>query len=207
MATTRIITDLPGYLANVSDSVTRGRIEAMLIFLAEAEANAKRQAIINFSGRNNRKLSGRLLNSIYTGLKQKSDNEMPVGILGTRGIPYARIHEYGGKIYPKKAKHLWLKQWGGDADQFRRMTPREFIAAKQTDPKHFKMFRSKRGNLIAAYEFMKGRSDPEIVPLFVLKDSVEMPERSFLRVGINKALLNYPQIARQRIAMSMRRTT
>lgn len=206
MGKVRDLRELSIYIRNTKSALVRGHAEAMLIVTGDAEAYAKRIATQKFTGRNGRKLSGRLLNAIYSGFTPFSAGQsLPVGFVGTRGIPYGRIHEYGGRIVPKNAKHLWVKQWGGDANKFRRMTPREFIAAKQKEPSRFRIFRSKAGNLIAAFQLIKNKASQKarITPLFILKNQVTIPERSYIREGIALALKKYPQIARQKIAKSL----
>lgn len=185
----RPISELADYIQASKDATLKAYTRALLSFLSHAEAEAKRNATRQFIGRNGRRLSGRLLNSIYTDVVfDSSSNKLPVGVIGTRGIAYGRIHEYGGKIEPKKAKHLWLKQWGGRADKFRRMTPTEFINEKNANPKEYKIFTSKKNNLIAAYTPAGG----DIVPLFVLRSSVTMPERPYIRPAVETALKKFP---------------
>lgn len=192
----RDLSELAGYLRSTKDAVFKAHTLSLLKFLSEAEALAKRNVTRNFVGRRGRKLSGRLLNSIFTRVELRSGSQLPVGIIGTRGIPYGAVHEYGNdNIRPKKAKHLWVKQWGGKADKFRRMTPREFIAAKEADPRQYSIFPSKKGNLVAAWT----PTDKEVIPLFILRDRVSIPARPYIRPAIEEALNTYPQTMRQQI--------
>lgn len=187
----RNIEELVDYLRSSTDAVGIAYVRTLVGVLSIAEAKAKRNATQQFTGRRGRKLSGRLLNSIFTMVDFNRGNSLlPVGVLGTRGIPYGRIHEYGGEITPKKAKHLWVKQWGGRADKFRRLTPTEFIKLKQQNPSQYKIFRSQanRNNLIAAYEPSAG----DVVPLFVLRDRVNIPSRPYLTPAVEEALKEFP---------------
>lgn len=171
---------------------------AMLEIIQDAERRAKENAKRQFIGRNGRRLTGRLLNAIYSGFTPfRPGQSLPRGFIGTRGIPYGRIHEFGGTITPKTARHLWIKQWGGRADKYRRMTPREFIQAKEQDPDRFAILTSKRGGMIAA-ELEKRRNRPSnITALFVLKDKVTIPARPYLIPAIEDALEAYPKVARR----------
>lgn len=187
---TRPLEDLIAYLQKTRDSTFKAYTRELLSLLSHAEAEAKRNAAQQFIGRNGRRLSGRLLNSIYSSVNFDSSNGgLPTGVIGTRGIAYGRIHEYGGKIEPKKAKHLWLKQWGGRADRFRRMTPTEFIQEKNANPSEYKIFKSKKNNLIAAYTPAGG----DVVPLFVLRSSVTIPARPYLTPAVETALKEFPK--------------
>ncbi len=186
----RNIDELVEYLTRSKNAVEIAYVRSLVGLLSIAEAKAKRNATKQFIGRNGRKLSGRLLNSIYTMVDfNRSDSLLPVGVLGTRGIPYGRIHEYGGEITPKKAKNLWVKQWGGRADKFRRLTPTEFIKLKKENPDEYKIFRSKKNNLIAAYT----PAADDVVPLFVLRQRVEIPKRPYLAPALQEALQEFPE--------------
>jgi hypothetical protein len=185
----RSIEQLVDYVKKTQNATFKAYTRALLSMLSHAEAEAKRNITRQFVGRNGRKLSGRMLNSVFFDVQfDASKGNLPIGVFGTRGIPYGRIHEYGGEIRPKKAKHLWLKQWGGRADKFRRMTPTEFIKEKNSNPKEYKIFMSKKNNLIAAYTPANG----DIVPLFVLRQRVTIPERPYLRPALETALKDFP---------------
>lgn len=186
----RPIEDLIKYIRSVKGSTYKTYTRALLASLSQAEAEAKRNITRQFVGRNGRRLSGRLLNSVFHTVSFDSNkNGLPTGILGVKGIPYGLIHEYGGTITPKKAKNLWIKQWGGRADKFRRLTPTEFINLKKSNPEQYKIFRSKKNNLIAAYTPAAG----QVVPLFVLRQKVTIPERPYLRPALETALKDFPK--------------
>ena len=170
--------------------------------LVELTQRAHEEALINarsnFTGRNDRKLSGRLLNAIYTEF-DLTGGRVPRAFLGTKGIPYGAVHEYGHpRIVPVRAKHLWVKLTNkGD---FRRLTPTEFFKLRNENNKpskgdsdkpqrkiRFSIFRSKKGNLIAA-RIEQFKKKLKITPLFALKDQVKIPERPYLRPAIKTAL-------------------
>lgn len=90
------------------------------------------------------------------------------GIFGRKAVKYARIHEHGGKIRPKKAKILTIPLPGikGRAANF----PDAFI------------IKSKKGNLLLVEK--KGKKG--IRPLFALKSEVDIPARHWLSKSIKE---------------------
>jgi len=89
------------------------------------------------------------------------------GIFGRRAVKYARIHELGGKIRPKRAKMLTIPLPGvkGRAANY----PDAFI------------IRSKKGNLLIVEKSGLG-----IKPLFALKSEVDIPARHWLSESIRQ---------------------
>lgn len=192
----RDLIDLVDYLHGTKEATFKAYTRSLLAFLSSAEAKAKRNATRQFIGRRGRKLSGRLLNSIYTSVDfNRGSSVVPIGVIGVRGIPYGKIHEYGGSITPKKAKNLWVKQWGGKADKFRRLTPSEFMDLKKSNPSEYAIFRSKKNNLIAAYT----PAADQVIPLFVLRQRVDIPARPYLEPAIVEALEDFPKHMRDNI--------
>jgi phage gpG-like protein len=124
-----------------------------------------------------------------------------------RGIPYGAIHEFGGTITAKKAKHLWVKV--DHKGKFKRLTPREFFELRRKEQtrarakttgrgggrrgKRYDIFRSKKGNLIAA-EIDQLKSGNKIRPLFVLKKSVNIPARPYIQPAIAAAVKDWPKL-------------
>jgi len=91
--------------------------------------------------------------------------------------PYARIHEYGGVIKPKKAKFLAIplqKTRGGAASFASAMGPRNY-------PGKLTFVVSKKGNLLLGLVLYKGGKQKGFKPLYVLKRSVYIPPRLGLR--------------------------
>jgi len=94
-----------------------------------------------------------------------------IGIIGSN-LPYARIHEFGGTIQPKKAKWLTIPtQFNLTERGIMRIPPRQVKGA---------FFVKVENNLI-----MFGESPVEsgIVPMFVLKKRVDIPKRPYLTPG------------------------
>lgn len=90
------------------------------------------------------------------------------GIFGRRAVKYARIHEFGGKIRPVKAKMLTIPLPGikGRAANY----PDSFI------------IKSKKGNLLIVEKAGKRG----IRPLFALKKEVTIPARHWLSRSIDE---------------------
>jgi len=191
------------YIKGMNNAFTRGYSLALLQATIDAERLAKRNATRQFTGRRNRKLSGRLLNSIYSGFTEAGG--MPQSFIGTKGIPYGAVHEYGHDgIKPVKAQHLWVKMWGGAADKFRRMTPTDFIK-EMRNSKAFQIFRSKAGNLLAFHvvKISGKKVKYKLTPLFHLRDEVKIKERPYLRPAIEEAFEDFGGIAAKRIAQEL----
>ena len=93
-----------------------------------------------------------------------------IGLVGTRGVPYAPVHEFGAEIVPKKAKYLTIPI--GD-NRRRDGLPR--IRTKDIDAPFFV---KKHGTL-----FMGGRDEGI---LFVLKKKITVPPRPYIQPAIDK---------------------
>jgi phage gpG-like protein len=147
---------------------------AKLGSLAHAEAikNSKKQ----FIGRGDRTLTGRLMNSIFWRVGKHEGKD--TAFVGVRGIPYGRIHEYGGKITPKKSKFLWVRSpyAARKGSKFKNFTPSDFYNAVKTDPTHYFYGGSFGSTGTAMYK--RGKT---FEALFFLKKSVWIPERPYLR--------------------------
>ena len=202
MAKVRNIKELSVYLRNTRSAIVRGHGEAMLRVLQEVEAVAKRNVTREFIGRNGRRLSGRLLNSVFTGFDPFTPGQsLPRGFVGTRGVPYGRIHEEGGKIVPKTAKWLWIKQYGGKADQFRRLTPTDFVTKMKQKDRRFKILGKGTPGKVAVFQAFK---DGDFVKLFALAQSVDMPARPYLRPAVDEVIAKYGSIARKVLSKELR---
>ena len=199
MAKPKNIAQLARYIQKTRNDILRAHAESLLKIVTDAEAQAKKNAVKQFIGRNGRKLSGRLLNSIYSGFETTPGNKkLPTGFVGTRGIPYGRIHELGGTITPKKAKYLWIKDH--TTKKFRRMTPSEFVQKMKSGDSRFKILRGPKG-AVAVFQARKTKKKKESVSdflvLFRLTKKVVMPKRPYLQPAVDKALLNYRSYSRR----------
>ncbi len=115
--------------------------------------------------------SGRLVRSVRQSVKVKGSKvENVEGRIGTPGIVYGRMHEFGGKIRPKKAKYLTVPL---DAALNKDGTPKK-KSAREWDNSF--VAKSKKGNLIIFQ-----RRAGKIIPLYVLKEEVTIPPR--LKMG------------------------
>lgn len=203
MAKARTIRELTSYMMRTRSAVIQAHSRALIQVASNAELLAKKNSKEQFTGRNGRTLTGRLLNSIFKGFEFDGDGDLPTAFIGTRGIPYGRIHEYGGKIEPKKAKYLWLKNHRAKA--FKRLTPSQW----------FTLFMNSRASKIskkqsvAKFRFSFNRtgkpwaagveSNKEFVPLFFLKDMVKIPARPYLTPAAKEAVKNYPAEASKQL--------
>ena len=93
------------------------------------------------------------------------------------GLPYAAIHEYGGTIKPKSSKYLAIPL---DAAK----TPAGVPRGAPRDFQDTFFFKSKAGNLLIGQKGIGGG----LIPLFVLKKSVEIPKRRWASSAIDKTL-------------------
>jgi len=183
------IKDLSKFILESKDATESAKLRALIATVQFAEAQAKKNAKEQFKGRNDRTLTGRLLNSIYSGYeKQEGPNGEITGYVGTKGIPYGRIHEYGGTIVPIKAKHLWIPQYAKAG----KMTPKEFIRLTQSNPKFYHLFNKFAGRWTGAYRYSNDRGSKikkkVYEPLFFLVDKVTIPERPYITPAMEVAL-------------------
>lgn len=138
--------------------------------------------------------SGRLLNAIY------SDYDAPNlrSFVGVKGVPYGAIHEYGGKIVPKKAKFLWQPsaEKNQKGSKYRRMTPGEFYK-RSREPRwgqigqNYVFWKTKTGSTIAAVFEKVGKYKERFTPLFFLRKKVTIPARPYIAPGIQQAIKGY----------------
>lgn len=191
MAKPRDITEMFDYIRSLADASQRAASLATIQTGQYAHVEAVKNVRTQFTGRNNRTLSGGLLNSIYVEYDAEPKSPVLEVHLGTRGIPYGRIHEFGGEIEPVKAEKLWIPQYKYAG----RMTPTEFMELRRQNPK-----------LYVITPDMAGRRDnpsggnDDITPLFMRVDRVEIPERPYLRPALTKAALAFVRFFTRQLA-------
>lgn len=123
--------------------------------------------------------TGRLRNSIA------GQSERVVGgVRGTIGtnVKYARIHEYGGTIRPRNARALAIPI----TPQAKRLS----IAMSATGLSSLRQFSDMYVRQRDGRAFLHSRSQRNVV--FVLKRSVKIREKAYLRIGLKQAV---PRIA------------
>jgi hypothetical protein len=176
------------FMRNAPDAIARAKGIALanVITMAEAEAkrNSKDPAIWNTRGRYGRTLTGGLLNAIYSGFEKNGENIS--GYVGVRGIPYGRIHEYGGEIKPVNAQHLWVPNYRKAG----KMTPREFVQLMKAQPDRYAIFGHKNqvaARWTGAYQFIGRKKTKTYDILFNLLNKVTIPERPYVTPAIEKA--------------------
>lgn len=191
------------YLNKLKDALLVGHGLALISIAQQAELLAKKNVTKNFTGRSGRKLSGRLLNSIFTRFEtNRGAIKYYQAYVGSRGTPYAAIHEFGGKITPKKAKALWLKNYEVPS-KYRRITPTEFFNKKNSRQANGVKYRMtiKNGKLTTAGVEENGN----YLPLFFMRDFVNIPERPYLRPAVKDATKNISKESKRWILDVMRK--
>ena len=111
--------------------------------------------------------TGRLINSIkYKIYANSSTSKVEVG---SYGVPYAAIHEFGGDITPRNARFLTIPL----SDEFRGRSARDFddLFVKKIGGKLFLVRNRKGGGLQFAY---------------VLRSSVHIPPRPYMRPALKQ---------------------
>lgn len=186
MTTYLEISQLRDYISRCENTMSRAFYKAMIATTQEIEKQAKINARKEFRGRNDRKLTGGLLNSIHTGYVLEGTEFQ--GFVGTQGIPYGRIQELGGKIEPVKAKKLWLPVYKNAG----KMTPREFVRLTQTNPAYYHMFDKVAARWTGAYDYVSGKLKKEYEPLFFLRDEVNLKARPYLTPAVDVGLTKFP---------------
>lgn len=131
--------------------------------------------------------TGALLNSIGASKRVYRDADgNVVGEIGSQGIPYARIHEFGGTIVPKNARALTIpteenRRPDGlpkyTIDDLKRSGIPIFVA-KGTLFAVFQRTRRTKGGMMG----VGGMG--QITPMFLLRSSVNIPARPYLRPAI-----------------------
>ena len=178
---TRDIRELATYVKKANSVLLKAHGLSLLDMVTKAEELAKLNVKDTFGKTGSRRRqSGRLLNSIFGGAEQASrTGSLPEGFIGTRGIPYGRVHEMGGVIRPVKAQNLWAKNYDVPA-KFKRMTPTEFIRAKQADPSAFSIVTGQRSTVALAHAGGGRAGSAKSVVLFFLLKKVTIPARPYL---------------------------
>lgn len=218
MSKQRNISELQAYLKQTRSNLVKGYGLALIQTTQEIEGLAKRNVTQQFTGRNKRTLTGRLLNSVFSGFEKKA-NGLPTAFVGVRGIPYGAIHEFGGVITPKKAKNLWLKNHDVPS-KYKRMTPREFVENMKKSGKglsrgqeSFSIIPTKKGGLIAVVQknFITGDSglsakslQNKVIPLFFLRKKVTIPKRPYLTPAIKQGVKKMPKNINRQILNVLR---
>ena len=128
---------------------------------------------VNVSGKILRVRSGRLRASITHRVQQTPD-----GIEGRVGpnVPYARIHEFGGVIRPKRSKHLTIPiNEALTPAGVPRYTARQLIASPGVGGFSSTFFAKK-----TIFGVRSGRA----IPVFALVDMVRIKEKRFMRISL-----------------------
>jgi phage gpG-like protein len=184
----RDIKEMADYIKRVKKDLRRASLLTLVELAQYAQVEAIRNVKRNFGGRGH-KLTGQLMNSIYY---EFEGTVKPVAYLGTRGIPYGRIHELGGTIKPRAANWLW-QPMPEKKGRFKRLTPSEFYKnyTKRGSRYGFINTRDNKGHL-AIYEQKPGPDDVvRFKVLFMLRKKVNIKKRPYLRPAVEAALERY----------------
>lgn len=149
-------------LAKEKNSMRRNILKVLLLINMEVRENAIR----NVSQRLNRNGTSRgvLKNSISL----ETENGLPLVAAGGAGIPYANIHEFGGKIIPKNVN--WLTIPNG----------REYYGKKARDFNvYFRLINPQLGALV-------DKNTNKVI--FWLKKQVVIKKKSYLTDAGNTAM-------------------
>lgn len=114
----------------------------------------------NLTGRVLKVQTGRLRSSIHHSVKVTARSAR--GVIGTN-VVYARIHEYGGVITPKRVRYLTIPFPG--VKGFAREYQNTFVAKS------------------IIFQRVSGK---KIRPLFLLRSSVVIPERPYVRPAVEE---------------------
>jgi len=191
------IKDLSKYLAGLTSKVETANIRALarLGMAGEQRAKSNIRKTFGYAGKTR---TNNLMNSIFWDLR--STGRKLVAVIGSRGVIYARLQEYGYKdLKPVHARFLWIglrDQWR-KGSKFAKMTPREFVTAKEKEPGKYFFF--KRGEPFSRYADMaiagartSDRKDG-LRRLWQIRSSVTIPARPYLLPAVREIAGNYPQ--------------
>lgn len=158
--------------------------------IKKASTTVLRQLVSNVSGVILKRRTGNLARSMGWRL-DKDKNGVPEATVGsgaslkTARMSYANIHETGGTIRPINAKMLTIPlKAAKTAAGVPRFTAREVQSGAAGYDSSF-IGRSKSGNLIL-FGSIKGMAKIKVVPLFLLKDKVDIPARRYMSVTVEQ---------------------
>ena len=156
--------------------------------LLKASSTVMKQLVSNCSGIILHRRTGNLVKSMGFHIDKGKDGSLESTIgsgasLKTNRMIYANILETGGVIKPVRAKMLAIPigkalTRAGVA----RFKPRE-ITSQGYDSSFIR--RSKSGNLIL-FGAIKGKAKIKVIPLFLLKDSVTIPEFKYMQTTVDQ---------------------
>ncbi len=127
---------------------------------------------VSLPGSGLKRRSGALSTSIVAGKTVRTLSSVVGRVIAGQGLPYARIHEYGGTITPKHAQFLAIPV--GDAKGpggVQRFGP------WQAESEGYRTF-VRKGIIFGS----RGKDDA--TPLFILRRSVTIPARPYFAPGI-----------------------
>ena len=121
--------------------------------------------------------TGALLNSVYK--KVVLQGNTVIGEVGTQGIPYARIHEFGGTILPVNKKFLAIP-----SEENRRPDGTPKITTQELMGGLGKSFIMNNVIFLATAAGGSKSKYTKLTPMFYLKKSVTIPKRPYMQPAI-----------------------
>lgn len=146
-------------------------MRALTILEAQIKQNIRKDAGLHVR-------TGALLNSVYK--KVTIQGGAVIGEVGTQGVPYARIHEMGGTIFPVNKKFLAIPaEDNRNADGSPKLTTADLMGA------YAKQTFIHNGIIFLATQQGKGKNMSSVsTPMFYLKKSVTIPQRPYIQPAI-----------------------
>lgn len=114
--------------------------------------------------------TGALLNSVSRTKRVYEENGVIIGQIGTEGVQYAAIHEFGGTVVPKNKQFLALP-----TDQNRRADGLPVMTTTEL---------RNTGRSFIRDHIIYLQEGKKITPMFVLKRSINIPARPYLSTAL-----------------------
>ncbi len=154
--------------------------------IKKASSTVLRQLVSNVSGAILKRRTGALARSMGWRV-DKDKYGIPEGTIGsgatlkTARMTYADIHETGGTIRPRRSRMLAIPLKNAQTSAgVERFTPRDVMGGLTKYNDSF-IGKGKSGNLII-FGVIKGMAKVKVVPLFLLKNKVEIPARRYMSI-------------------------
>jgi hypothetical protein len=145
--------------------------KAMLKAGQETAGNIRREIYAKHPGG-----KGNMARNVSVSANEGKAGEI-AGVTVYSDLVYAAIQNYGGTIRPKRSKYLTIPL----TQQARNRTAREW-------GKELRFIESKKGNLLLATVKKRKGKDPQIVPQYLLRKSVEIDGSGYFNEGVEKSL-------------------
>lgn len=171
-------------LKSVKDNLEKGMSEmnktlGLQIFRALTLIEKKIKDNIKKAGLQRR--TGRLLNVWGENKTVDVSGNTATGTISSKGVPYAAIHEFGGKIRSQGKKLSIPLSPNRRADGAPKITLKELFGGLGS-----RVFITKNGVVMLATQAKKNKFT-KMTPMFVFKDEVTIPARPYIRPAIEES--------------------